>query len=141
MKQLSEFVEEGKVKRGSPDPAEARSLAEQAAARLDDVAALPLTEKSARFRFEDAYEALREALQAFMAAEGYKPYSHEAIVAFAFERKLLPESKIWQLDRYREIRNDINYRGKGVGMEDAKEIIAFARDALTGLRHKFKGVM
>lgn len=136
MRSFKEFVEEEKVRKGSPDPAEARSLFEQANDRMNDLAALPLTEKNASFRFEDAYEVLREALQSFLSLEGYKPYSHEAIVSFAFEKQLLLESEMWRFDRYREIRNDINYKAKRIGVEEAKEIIAFVQGALGTLKHK-----
>lgn len=138
MKPFREFVEEGKVRKGSLRHAEAHSLLEQSYERMEDLLSLPLTEKNASFRFEDAYESIREALQSFLALEGYKPYSHEAIVSFAFERQLLPEPKIMQIDRYREMRNDINYRGKKVSVEEAKEAVAFAKDAIAALRRRLQ---
>jgi len=49
----------------SPNEAEASSLMRQAQERLADLRKLPLSEKSASFRLESAYEAIREAMQAF----------------------------------------------------------------------------
>ncbi|MBS3119518.1 hypothetical protein J4475_01715 [Candidatus Woesearchaeota archaeon] len=138
MRKISDFVKEGKIIKGSPNPAEARSLFAQAEERLKDVGKLPLSEKNASFRFEDAYEVIREALQSFLALEGYKPYSHEAVFSFALERKLLQEGEVLKADRYREIRNDINYRGKKVAAEETGEIIGFARKVIPELRRRFE---
>ncbi len=137
MKTFAEFVKEGNAVKASPDPAEARSLFSQAKERLLDIQSLPLNERNASFRFEDAYEVIREALQAFLAIEGYKPYSHEAVLSFALERKILSEAGIRRSDRYREIRNDINYRGKTVTLEEAREIISFAALTVPELEKKF----
>ena len=82
MKEFKELVREGKVEKRTPDFAEAESLLQQAKERLNDLLTLSLNEQNASFRFESAYESLREALQAFLAKRGYKPYSHEAIIAF-----------------------------------------------------------
>lgn len=137
MKPFREFLLEGKALTRSPDPAEAASLLLQAERRLSDIITLPLNESSASFRFEHAYEAIREALQAFLSMEGYKSYSHEAIFSFAQEKHLAPEMDMLRADRYREIRNDINYRGKRATVTEAKEIIAFAERILPLLRKRF----
>ncbi|MBI2147646.1 hypothetical protein HYU19_04175 [Candidatus Woesearchaeota archaeon] len=126
MKTFDEYAKENKVKSGSADPAQARSLFGQSAARLHDVKSLPITDQDASFRFESIYECLREALQAFMALEGYKPYSHEATIAFGKDRLFLTDAETSNLDRYREIRSDIIYRGEKITVEEAKEALAFA---------------
>ena len=138
MKPFKDYLSDRqKVKKQGPDFAEADSLMKQASARLADVLTLPLTEKNASFRFEAAYESVREALQAFMALDGFKPYSHEAIVAYALETKICNEREAMALDRYREMRNDINYRGQNVTLEDAKAIILFAKEILSKLKKRF----
>ena len=141
MKRFEEFVAEGKVIRRSQDPAEGASLLRQAKERLAGLQRLPLDETSASFRFESAYEALREALQAFLAKAGYKQYSHEAVIAFAAEKRLLPEGNIMTADRYREIRNDINYRGKKVTRSEAEEIIAFVTRVVPELARRFQTML
>lgn len=140
MKSFDYFVREGKVKAISPDPALARSLMSQAEDRLSDLSGLHITEKNASFRFEQAYECLREAIQAFMAIDGYKPYSHEAVFAYAYVNKLLSEAESMAADRYREIRNDINYKGQKTAKEEAEEILAFIKKALSQLKGKFKSM-
>ncbi|MFH1682979.1 MAG: hypothetical protein ABIA37_04235 [Candidatus Woesearchaeota archaeon] len=135
MKSFKEYLEEKKVKKGSPDSAQAKSLLTQAIDRLNDLLTLSLTETNSSFRFESAYECIREAIQSFMAAEGFKPYSHEAVVAYAAEKKLLNEKEFITLDRYREKRNDINYRGQKVMLEEAKQIISFAKEIISKLKN------
>ena len=137
MKTVEAFVNEGKVRRGSRDPAEARSLFSQSEQRLADVKMIRLTELNAPFRFEDVYEALRESVQAFMALEGLKPYSHEAVIAFAGERRLLTEPEVARLDRYREIRNDIAYRGEKTTVQETCDALTFAEDVIKRLRQAF----
>lgn len=138
MKHFQEFISSGKVQKRNIEPAEARSLFSQAQERLADLKTLPLHDKNASFRFEDAYEVLREALQAFLALEGYKPYSHEAVFCFAFERHLISEAEYYKLDRFREIRNDINYRGKLVTVNDTQELLHSVEKLLPTLKPKFE---
>ena len=133
MKSFNEFVKEMKVKKGEPDKAMARSLFEQATNRLSDLKTLPLNEANASFRFEDAYECIREAVQSFMAKEGYKPYSHEAVVSYAVEKQLLNEAETATFDRYREIRNDITYRGQKTTIDETKEAIDFSEKIINKL--------
>lgn len=137
MKTIKEYLSEYKIKKVSPDPAEAESLIKQAFERLMDLLSLPLTETNSPFRFEDAYECIREAVQAFMAKEGLNPYSHEAIIAFGREKKLLDEREAFTLDRYREKRNDINYRGQKVTLEEAKGVISLAKEIVVRLKKRF----
>lgn len=137
MKSFQDYLKEGKVHKKTIEIAESRSLFSQAKERLTDLEHLPLTAKNASFRFEDGYEIIREAIQAFLALEGYKPYSHEAIFCFALENHLLSEAEYYAADRYREIRNDINYRGKIVTLEEAKELISFVRAVLPKLEKVF----
>ncbi|MFH1408292.1 MAG: hypothetical protein ABIH34_00120 [Nanoarchaeota archaeon] len=137
MKTFEAFIKEMKVKKGSPDPIEAQSLFKQSEQRLSDLIMLPLSDSNASFRFESAYEVMREALQAFLALRGFKPYSHEAIFVFCKEHELLSMSEYMKGNRYREIRNDINYRGKTVIKSDAEEIILFVQNLTRNLKTIF----
>ena len=135
MKPFKEYITEGKVKIDYPDSAMAKSLFLQARIRLADLNKLQITDKNASFRFESAYETIREAVQSAMAKEGYKPYSHEATVSYAADKNILNESETATFDRYREIRNDINYRGEKTTIQNAKEAIKFAKKVLSKIRN------
>lgn len=133
MKEFKYYVESGQVKKKSSSPSEARSLRVQARERFKHrVQDEELTKKNSTFLFEDAYEALRQHLQSFMAEDGYKPYSHEALIAYSKENDFLSKSEANKLDRYREIRNDIRYRGETAQKERAAEIIELAQDIILG---------
>lgn len=75
MKTFKEFVGEGKVKKIQSDKIRAKSMLLQGDSRIADLRSLPINEETASFRFEDAYEAVREVLQAFMYLEGYNPFA------------------------------------------------------------------
>lgn len=137
MKTFEEFIKSKEVKEGSPDVAQADSLFLQGIARLEDLVTLPLKETNASFRFEDAYESIRELLQAFMAREGYKPYSHEAVFVFAHEKELLTEPEFMRWNRYREKRNDIHYRAKAATVEETQEIIEHAKELAKRLKTSY----
>ena len=66
MKTFKEFIEEGKVKKTQSDKTRAKSMFSQGDARMSDLKSLPLNSENAPFRFEDAYEAVREVIRAFM---------------------------------------------------------------------------
>ena len=64
------------------------------------------------FTFEAIYETLGEAMQSLMAGKGYKPYSHEATIAFLQEYYYFTHIEIGQLDQMRKDRNDCMYYAK-----------------------------
>lgn len=133
MKEFEYYIESGQVKEKSSSPSEARSLRVQARERFKHrVQDEELTRKNSTFLFEDAYEALRQYLQSFMAEDGYKPYSHEALIAYSKENDFLSKSETNRLDRYRKIRNDIRYRGETAQKERTAEIIELAQDIIFG---------
>lgn len=137
MKEFKELLKEKKVEKRNKDFSEAESLLQQANERFKDLLTLPLNEQNAPFRYESAYESLREALQSFLSKMGYKPYSHEAIIAFVFEEKIISEKESITIDRYREIRNDIDYRAVKVTVEETKEIINFVKKIMPQLEEVF----
>jgi hypothetical protein len=131
MRDFESFLEEGKVKEKSGSPAEARSLRVQALKRFEQQVESPeLTNDKATFMFEDAYEALRQYLQSFMAEEGYKPYSHEAIIAYSVENGFLSKAQANSVNQFRKLRNDIRYRGETSSIEKAESMIELAKSIL-----------
>ena len=68
------------------------------------------------------YDALRGYLEAVALEQGYKIYNHECFTAFLKEilnRPLEAE----KFDKLRRIRNGINYYGRNVSSDEAKQII------------------
>jgi len=123
MKDFDFYLNEGKVKKQNPDREFAKSLINDAAERAEKVITLDVKTFS-KIIFENVYDALREILDALLAMDGYKSYSHEASIAYLKKYKI-EDSVIVQLDNLRYQRNSSKYYGKGISVDDAMGIIGF----------------
>ncbi len=132
MKPLKFYVESGLVRQGSKDAGEAKALVARASKRLEYVRSQSITEDNASFLFEDIYEVMRECVHGLMAANGYKPYSHEATVAFLEEyyKPYFGEKLVESFNRYRIIRNNVIYRANSVSKEEAVKALDIAENFL-----------
>ncbi len=130
MKPLKFYIESGLVRQGSKDPGESKAMIARASKRLEYVRSQPITEDNASFLFEDIYEIMRECVHGLMAANGYKPYSHEATVAFLDEhyRSYFGEKLVEAFNRYRIIRNNIMYRANFVSKDEAIKALDVAEN-------------
>ncbi len=117
------YLDEGKVKRQSPDKEFAKSLINDASERFEKSTMLDVKLFS-KIIFENIYDAIREILDALLAADGYKSYSHEASIAYLRKYKI-EDSVIMELDSLRYKRNSSKYYGKGISPDDVLEIIRF----------------
>jgi hypothetical protein len=98
-----------------------KSLTKNAAQDLSFLETLKINENSSRKIMSNYYEVLRSILEAISSKKGYKIYSHEA---FTYFLKEIGENLFSiKFDRYRRIRNSINYYGKSISMEETKENI------------------
>ena len=116
------------MRQGSKDPGEAKAMLARASKRLEYVKSQSINEDNVSFLFEDLYETMRECVHGLMAANGYKPYSHEATVAFLEEyyKSYFGERLVEAFNRYRIIRNNIMYRANSVSKEDAVKALDIA---------------
>jgi len=129
LKNFNYYLETGDVKKQEPDLSEAKSLIEKAERRLNRVKSDKLSESNADLLFEDAYEVIRESAQSLMSLKGYKPYSHEATVAFVKEfHKEFTDYEVNNFDRFRKLRNNSIYKAVIIDIQDANEIITFAEN-------------
>ena len=116
---FEEFIKIDQVKKTEKDKQLARSLLKTANNDIEFLNSLEITEKSARKITTNYYDILRSILEAIAIMDGYKILSHEAFTYYLIERgEDLLASKF---DRFRKIRNGINYYGKNVQIEEAKE--------------------
>ena len=127
MDSFNNYVKAGKVKKKTPDPEEAKALLQQAKDRLEFTQEKKCTEKNAKFVFEQAYEAAREAAQSLMSIKGYKPYSHEATVSFVKEHYDFSDDEIHLFDHFRKLRADSIYRAVKIVERDAQECVEFSK--------------
>ncbi|MBN2052945.1 hypothetical protein JW756_05555 [Candidatus Woesearchaeota archaeon] len=81
-----------------------------------------LTKESAKSIFRELYEGLREYCDALGYIKGYKFQTHECIAFFI--REILKEEVLAnKFDRYRKLRNGINYYGETIEEETVKEAL------------------
>lgn len=130
MKPLKFYIETGLVRQCSKDPGESKAMIERASKRLEYVKSQSITEENASFLFEDIYEIMRECVHGLMSANGYKPYSHEATVAFLDEhyKSYFGEKLVEAFNRYRIIRNNIMYRANFVSKDEAIKALDVAEN-------------
>ena len=125
---FANYLKGGYVKKKTPDLEEAKALLEKAKNRIEYTKSKEINDKTSQFVLEDAYEAARESAQALMSIKGFKPYSHEATIAFIkeFYSSNFNQEEVYKFDRFRQLRNDSVYKAKSVTNEDAKSSVLFA---------------
>jgi len=85
------------------------------------------------------YESLREIMEAMAMKDGYKVYSHEAFTFYIKEKYsgLIAD----KFDRYRKLRNGVNYYGKELSIDDVKFSIEEINKIIKELKEKhLKGI-
>jgi len=119
---FEEYLDRGKVREENIDPSQASSLLKRSESKFQTMEKLGIDEDTATDYLENVYEACKMLVQSLMAAEGFKPYSHEAVIAYAIDELELGMVNANTLNRYRKLRNDISYRGEIATQKEAKNI-------------------
>ncbi len=84
--------------------------------------ALLLPEEYGESKITLMYDALRILLEAIAIEKGFKIYNHECYTSFI--REVLNESWLAdEFDKFRKIRNAINYYAKEISKEEAENIL------------------
>ena len=117
------YLKEGKVKKQKPDLELAKSLLNDANDRFAKMTQLNV-ENFSKIIFENIYDAIRAVLDALLAANGYKSYSHEASIIY-LQKYEVGYSILTELDDFRYKKNSSKYYGKEISSEDALAIISF----------------
>jgi hypothetical protein len=132
---LSDFIKRGQVKKSSKDITLAKSLIKTAKNDLNFLDSLEINEISARKIMSNYYDVLRSILEAISALDGYKIYSHEAFTYYLKEKNEDLISK--KFDRLRKIRNQINYYGEDISVEEVKENVKEVKKLIEELLTKY----
>ncbi len=134
MRTFEEFVKQGIVKKKKKDEARARDLIEGAEKRKHVMEkCLPLNQETAVQIMEECYDIMRELLEAKLSKDGYKSYSHEAVVSYLTNLGF-PKDVVIFIDKLREIRHGTKYYGKAVSEEYAKKVKEFLEQVYPRLR-------
>ncbi len=129
------FIKENKARKSSIDYPLIKSLRSSAENDLKFLNSLEINYQSARKIMSDYYEILRSLVEALAMLEGYKVYSHEAFTYFLLK---IEENKLsLSFDRFRKIRNSINYYGKDISPEEVKENVKEIKELIKYLQEKY----
>jgi len=110
-----------------PDDSVIKSLMKTSKNKLDSESQLRMSTITAASKLSLAYDSLRELLEALAIKKGFKIYNHECYTAFL--KEIMNQSdKGDEFDDIRKIRNDVNYYGKDITVEDATKTIERIRN-------------
>ena len=132
---FDDFIRNGQVRKTYPDISLIKSLYENTLNDLKYLANQKINEISSRKIVANYYDCLRSILEAIAILDGYKVYQHEAFVFFLKEKG--EELSSIKFDRFRDIRNRINYYGKDISVEEANEIIEDIKKQIEYLIRKY----
>jgi hypothetical protein len=132
MKTFDVWMRMGRVRNISPDASLSASLVKSSGERLAFAAGLALTEKSSKYVFEEAYESIRECIDALLARDGYKTDSHEAAIAYLAKksRGTVSMPEIARIDAMRSMRIGSKYYGRNIPVGLTKEALGFSKSVL-----------
>ena len=129
------YQQEGKVIKGERDIQKAKSLLNMSENMLKTIERIEITDITASTVLSISYEALREVIEALCLMEGYKVYSHEAFTAYLIALK--EESIAASFDRFRKLRNGINYYGKTVSLPTSEQARKEIQQLCDTLKEKY----
>src|SRR3989304_227500 len=113
------LIRNGIVKKVPKDAIRAKSLIKSAEQALGTAKDIPIEENKLKTIFRELYESLRQYCEALGYLKGYKFLNHESIAVFLDE--ILNEKEISiKFDRYRKLRNGINYYGDVIEITTVK---------------------
>ena len=132
---FQDFIENREVRKAEMDKILAKSLLNTAKNDLLFFNNLKIDKNSARKIVSNCYDILRSILEAISALDGYKVYSHEAFTYFLKEKH--EDNLSIKFDRFRKIRNSINYYGKVIEIKEAEEIVKDIKAMINFLINKY----
>ncbi len=138
MSEFEDFIKSGEVKIKEKNNKLADALTNSSGKGESHAKKQELNEENAEFIVADVYDAIREIIEAKLALEGYKSYSHEATVPFLKKFKEFGELEVAFLDNLRKIRHGIKYYGKESGIDEAKKSLEFLDAILPKLKNLLK---
>jgi hypothetical protein len=131
---FDKYLEQEKVRKGKKNPSQAKSLLQRSESKFETMEKLSIDQDTATDYLENVYESCIMLVQSMMSLEGLKPYSHEAIIAYAIDELEIGMVNSNSLNRYRKLRNDIAYRGEIATEKEASNI----RELYKELREELK---
>lgn len=132
---FDDFIKQKKVILAQPDLQKSKSLKMMANSHFDVIIKMRILEENSSIIFSQIYESLRQILEAIALKEGYKVFFHEAYTYYLKEKGEITMAN--KFDRYRKLRNGINYYGKPVEKEVTKSALTEIKGMMIILTKKY----
>ena len=117
-----ECNKKGIVKEIKIDKNLVESLVNSSVKKMESQKLLPLSDITAASKISLAYDSLRELLEAIAITKNSRVYNHECYCAFL--KEILHESALAdEFNKFRKLRNSINYYGKDISETETKIIL------------------
>lgn len=119
------LLEEGRLKPKKIDKLLIKSILSSSETAAKAAKSVILSDLTATMIFKEMYDAIRQLGEIKWLLLGYEPYgrgAHEISIELLMEDK---DIAFTHLDRFRRLRNDANYQGRKIFLEQAKEILSF----------------
>ena len=126
-------LQTGEARKVEKDRVRAKSLIKSAEDALLSAGELSLKEHNYKAIIRELYEAFRQYGEALGYLQGYKFSSHEIITTFLKEIVKAEDISI-KFDRYRKLRNGINYYGRDVSKETVENALKEIPDLIAQLK-------
>ena len=115
-------LHDGKAKKVIPNKIRASSLFKSSIQAIETARIIRINQNALKSILRELYEGRREYCEAIGYLKGYKFLDHESIGYFL--KDILKEQSLsMKFDRYRRLRNGINYYGEDVDIETIKEAL------------------
>jgi hypothetical protein len=118
---LEDCYNNGSIKITRVNPELIASLIEMSQIKEDTVNSATLNQRNISPYISMAYDSLRELLEALCISKGYKVTSHLCLGELLASQ--IPDFDLNSFDRFRYVRNGINYYGTKVDFGQGKELI------------------
>ncbi len=122
---IKNYLEKGSLVKRSPDINRANSLIQVAEITANSVLEIPIKESNSILIFRELYEAIRQIGDAKLWKMGYEAKQHEPSIKVLMDANIKNKLVFNNLDRFRMIRNDMNYRGFKPTLSQSQEILDF----------------
>lgn len=123
----NECKKKGFVKETSLDEGLIISLIESSKDKFASAERLGLDKVTSSSKIILSYDSLREILEALALKKGFKVYNHECFCDF-LKDVCLEEDASFSFDRFRRIRNKVNYYGKKIPISESRLLIKEIND-------------
>ena len=113
-----------------------KSLLKTSENKLKSFNRLELDSVTASTKVSLFYDCLRELLEALAIKNKYKIYNHECFASFL--KEILEDNFLaFEFDRFRKIRNGINYYGKEISIDNVKTLIREMQNVRNKILEKY----